>query len=69
NYGLMTANPFGLSYFLNDKKADGSLTIAQGTNLDFRYRVLFHAGCCRHAGIADKYHDYVNPPKVTISEA
>ncbi len=69
NYGLMTANPFGLSYFLNDKKSNGSLSIAQGTGLDFRYRVLFHAGCCQHAGVATKYHDYVNPPKVTITEA
>ncbi len=69
NYGLMTANPFGLSYFLNDKKANGSLSIAQGTGVDFRYRVLFHAGCCQHAGVATKYHDYVNPPKVTIAEA
>lgn len=69
NYGLMTANPFGLSYFLNDKNANGSLSIAQGTSLDFRYRVLFHAGCNRFADVAGKYHDYVNPPKITVTEA
>jgi hypothetical protein len=66
NYGLMTANPFGLSYFLDDKTADGSLNIAQGAKQDFCYRVLFHAGCHRHADVAGKYHDYVNPPKVSI---
>ena len=67
NYGLMTANPFGLSHFLNDKQADGSHTLPGGQELAFRYRVLVHAGTTADAGIADKYNDYVNPPAVALA--
>ena len=42
DYGLMTANPFGLSHFV-DKTADGSYVLAAGGRIRFRYRVLVHA--------------------------
>jgi hypothetical protein len=66
NYGLMTANPFGLSHFLGDKQADGSHTLPAGETLTFRYRVLFHADTTAEADVAGKYHDYINPPKVVV---
>jgi hypothetical protein len=66
NYGLMTANPFGLSHFLGDKTADGSHTLPAGEELVFRYRVLFHADTTEAADVAGKFHDYINPPKVSL---
>lgn len=66
NYGLMTANPFGLSHFLGDKSADGTHVLPAGGELAFRYRVLFHAGTTVAADVAGRFHDYVNPPAVAI---
>lgn len=69
NYGLMTANPFGVSYFTNDKKNNGSLVIPAGTSKTWNYRVLFHL----HQTAADKldcrYHEYVHAPACTFIPA
>jgi len=43
-YGLFTANPFGVSYFTDDPKQNGSLTLKKGDRATFRYRVLVHDG-------------------------
>ena len=64
NYGLMTANPFGLSYFHNDKAKDGSHHIAHKDVFPFTYRVYFHGGDTWEAKVADKFHDHVSPPSV-----
>ena len=39
DYGLLSANPFGLSYYLG-KDHDGSKTIPAGKELRFKYRVI-----------------------------
>ncbi|MCK5804660.1 MAG: PmoA family protein [Lentisphaeria bacterium] len=65
NYGLMTANPFGLSHFLKNKEIDGSHTLGAGETLAFQYRVLFHAGDTKTAAVAERYHDYINPPGIS----
>lgn len=39
DYGLFAANIFGLHDFLNDKSKDGSLTLAPGESVRFRYTV------------------------------
>lgn len=57
-YGLLAANPFGLSYFLNDPKQDGSYTIEPSGSLTLRYRVLIHDGFLTPAQIADRYQQY-----------
>ena len=44
DYGLFAANIFGLHDFLNDKTKDGSLTLAAGETIRFRYRVVIHHG-------------------------
>lgn len=69
NYGLMTANPFGLSHFLNDKARDGSHVLAAGQTLTFRYRVYCHAGTTAEGAVAARYHDFVNPPQVGVARA
>ena len=57
-YGLLAANPFGLKYFLNDPKQDGSYTLPAGKSIRFHYRVLIHEGDYKDAGIAEKYKQY-----------
>ena len=66
NYGLMTANPFGLSYFHNDKSRNGSHTIDKGAVFPFAYRLYFHAGDTWAANVAGKFHDHISPPKVEV---
>jgi methane monooxygenase PmoA-like len=43
-YGLHAINPFGVSDFLNDKTRNGSLALAAGEHVRFRYRVIVHQG-------------------------
>ncbi|MGO4880015.1 MAG: PmoA family protein [Bryobacteraceae bacterium] len=57
-YGLFAANIFGLHDFENDKSKNGSLTLAPGESLRFRYRVIIHPGNDRSAHIAKLYADY-----------
>ena len=56
--GLFAANIFGLRDFENDKSKDGSLTLAPGETVRFRYRVVIHPGDVRGAHIARLYQDY-----------
>jgi Methane oxygenase PmoA len=58
-YGLLAANPFGLSFFFNDPHQDGSYTIPAGKSIQFRYRVFIHDGNYQQAHVADKYSQYV----------
>jgi hypothetical protein len=50
-YGLFAANPFGLSAFTNDPSQDGSMTLAAGRSVRFRYRVVIHPGDAKSAGV------------------
>lgn len=67
NYGLMTANPFGLSHF-RGKGHDGSVTFAAGSEQVWRYRMLVHAGDIERAGVAGHFLNYVAPPRVIAEE-
>jgi len=55
SYGLFAANIFGLHDFMNDKTADGSMTLGPGHSIRFRYRVIIHPGDHETAKIADEY--------------
>ena len=66
NYGLMTANPFGLSHFWKDPARNGTHTIPKGAVFPFTYRLYFHAGDTHAACVAGKFHDHVAPPTVEI---
>lgn len=44
HYSLCSANPFGVHDFEKDKTRDGSAFIPEGGRLEFRYRVVIHAG-------------------------
>lgn len=64
DYGLMTANPFGISHFAPETGECGDYTLAKGEQLRFAYRILMHLGDPATAHVRDKYHDYVNPPNI-----
>jgi len=66
NYGLMTANCFGLSYFKRDKSLDGSFLLKAGQELIFRYRIYVHPGNAQSGRVAEKYNNYINPPEVSV---
>lgn len=66
NYGLMTANCFGLSYFYNDKSIRGDYTLKGGEELVFNYRLYIHDGSTSEADVGTKYHDYINPPEINV---
>jgi len=57
-YGLFAANPFGIAAFTNDKSQDGSMTLAPGKSLRYRYRVVIHPGTAKDADIASLYAKY-----------
>jgi hypothetical protein len=57
-YGLLAANPFGLSFFLADPHQDGSYTVPAGQSVAFRYRVLIHDGNYQQARVAEEYNQY-----------
>jgi hypothetical protein len=61
SYGLFAANIFGEHDFYNDKARDGSVQIAPGGTLRFRYRVVIHSGDTQAAGIAELYQQYAKP--------
>jgi len=58
SYGLFAANIFGLHDFLNDKTANGSMTVEPGKAVRFRYRVIIHPGDYQSANIAAEYAKY-----------
>jgi hypothetical protein len=64
NYGLMTANCFGWSYYGNDKSLDGSHTLPPHTDLAFRYRVYIHSGDASSVG--GRFLDFAFPPQVSV---
>ena len=69
NYGLMTANPFGLSHYYNDPKRRGHHVLSPGESLVGIYRYYFHKGDATEGNIRERYCDFAHPPKVTVGEA
>jgi hypothetical protein len=51
DYGLIAANPFGLSYFLKAGKNAGNHTVKADSKITFKYRFVFHEGDHDAAGI------------------
>lgn len=57
-YGLFSANPFGLSDFVNDKSQKRETTLEPGHTMHFRYRVVIHPGDAKAANIAEMYRNW-----------
>lgn len=66
DYGLMTANPFGLSYFYNDPNHRGDYTLPAGETLSFSYRLYVHPGDAVQARVVERYHNFINPPVIKV---
>lgn len=66
NYGLMTANPFGLSHFYGDKTRRGCHLLSPGESLVGIFRYYIHPGDATEANVGQRYHDFSNPPKVEV---
>ncbi|MDH7570409.1 MAG: PmoA family protein [Armatimonadota bacterium] len=64
DYGLFAVNPFGLKDFTRGAAGDGTLVVPAGEALTLRYRVLVHRGTTAEAAIAQRFAEYVSPPKV-----
>jgi hypothetical protein len=63
DYGLFSANPFGLKHFTKGK-LHGEYTLKKGDSISFIYRLIAHVGDARSAKIKDKYLDYIAPPDI-----
>jgi hypothetical protein len=66
NYGLMTANCFGVHDFRQEADKRWPLMIPAGESLTWRYRVLIHHGDADEARIEAHYHAFAHPPIVEI---
>ena len=63
-YGLVSTNPFAVAAF--EKSAPkNSVTLDEGKEMTFRYRLYFHPGDEKAANVAARYADYADPPKAT----
>jgi hypothetical protein len=69
NYGLMTANCFGIHDFTGDPENRHDMVIPAGESRTWRYRVLVHEGDAGEGQAAVHYHDYVHPPLVRMLPA
>ncbi|MHC4888952.1 MAG: DUF6807 family protein [Planctomycetota bacterium] len=58
DYGLFTANPFGVHNFESKPKGTGDITIPAGESLTFRYRFYFHKGDEKQGKVAEHYREY-----------
>jgi hypothetical protein len=66
DYGLFTANPFGLRDFTGDKDKDGSQVWKKGESGEFKYRAVLHKGDTKTARIADQWKVYDSPPNISV---
>lgn len=66
NYGLMTANPFGVSHFEAGSGKRGDWVMPAHSEATYRYRLYIHEGDATRGRVRSAYHDYVNPPRCTV---
>ena len=66
NYGLMTANCIGLHDFTGDPSQRDDLVIPEGESCSWTWRIVVHDGDAQVAQLAERYQDFVHPPKVAV---
>ncbi|MBI5091237.1 MAG: PmoA family protein [Candidatus Hydrogenedentes bacterium] len=66
NYGLMTANCFAWSRYRPEAGVKGDMMFPKGSQTTWRYRIYIHRGDARRGRVADRFLDFVAPPKVTV---
>lgn len=66
DYGLMTANCFAWKYYRPDAKIKGDMAFKKGQKTSWRYRLYIHKGNARQGKVAQRFHDFIAPPRVTV---
>jgi hypothetical protein len=66
DYALFTVNPFGLHDFGRGDKGAGDYTVPADKTVTFTYRLLFHKGDTKTAGVADAYAAFADPPEIRV---
>lgn len=66
NYGLFTANQWGIHDFTGDFSQRGDYALEEGDALNFRFRLYIHEGDTFQADVAGKFLDFIYPPKVKV---
>ena len=73
-YGLMGANCFGYSHFVEKDynkgliPENGDYVLPSGNRLRFQYRIYLHTGDVEAAGVARHYQDYTTPLRISLTE-
>ncbi len=58
----MTANPFALSHYYNDKTRNGSHTVEANKEFKFCYRIYIHKGDAQEGNVGESFNSYISPP-------
>ncbi|MCM8820817.1 MAG: PmoA family protein [Candidatus Omnitrophica bacterium] len=66
NYGLYTANFFGLSDFTGDKKISGTYILPYGEEMKLYHRIYIHSGYTEEANVSERYLNFIYPPEAMI---
>ncbi|MDP7693255.1 MAG: PmoA family protein [Vicinamibacterales bacterium] len=67
DYGLLGANPFGRSVYEGpDHNGDHKLPARK--SLKFKHRVYIHEGDATEARVAERFRDYVDPPRTHVEQ-
>lgn len=70
DYGLVAANPFGISDFEKGKhkRGAGEYTLKQDEQLKLKYRFVFFAGTAEETDIAEKYDQWVEETQAELED-
>lgn len=68
DYGLFTANPFGVSYFTGNPQNRGDFRLVKNGKLEFRYRLLIHKGDAKEAKVEEHFLNYSYPPEIEVEK-
>lgn len=66
DYGLFTANPFGLSHFIGDGH-DGTSVLKAGDEWNLNYRLYIHAGASNEAEVDSVYDHFASGPSAIVN--
>ncbi|MCX7705649.1 MAG: PmoA family protein [bacterium] len=65
NYGLFSANFFGLSEFTGDKKISGTYILPAYQEMRLFYRIYVHEGDTKQADVSLRYLNLLYPPSIS----
>lgn len=66
DYGLFTANQWGIHDFSGDWSQRGDYALPRGQHLRFKFRVYIHEGDVHEGRVADQFLNWVTPPTVSL---